>query len=133
VIGHSLGGGLARALAGQRPDLVARIITLGFPQGGDLRAAGHPMMEALAERLLRDPGSGVAWAAERARMEELFTRPVPADVQLTSIYSRDDAVVDWRTCVISGPGCAAYEVGGSHVGLAWNAQVYRLIGRVLAG
>ena len=54
----------------------------------------------------------------------------PAEVPMTSIYSRGDGVVlvggvrrALRECV---------EVSGSHIGLAFNRKAYREVGRALA-
>jgi hypothetical protein len=56
----------------------------------------------------------------------------PDGVRLTCIYSRDDAVVDWRACTGGGRG-DAHEVRGTHSGLAWNTDVFNLIARLLHG
>ena len=61
---------------------------------------------------------------------ELLTTPL-SQVRLTSIYSRQDAVVDGRACVDFNPRAVAYEVLGTHIGLGWNAQVYKLLGQSL--
>jgi hypothetical protein len=85
-------------------------------QGGD-----RPV-DVLAAWLLWDRA-----AAERA----YGAAALPAGVRLSSIYSREDAIVDWRTSLVTGPAAAAYRVGGTHLGLAWNVAVYHLLGRVL--
>jgi hypothetical protein len=50
-------------------------------------------------------------------------------VPTTSIYSRSDGVVNWRACLRSDVN--AIEVKGSHVGLALNPEVYRILGYLL--
>jgi triacylglycerol lipase len=55
---------------------------------------------------------------------------LPDDVTLTSIYSREDGVVQWQSCVAPDANCV--EVTGSHVGLAFNRKVYRAIAEALA-
>jgi hypothetical protein len=40
-------------------------------------------------------------------------------------------VVHWRDCIALDPRTTACEVRGTHVGLAWNAQVYSRLGRCL--
>ena len=132
VIGHSLGGVLARLLARLRPDLVTRVIGLGSPLGPDGRSAAHPVVAAMADLLVREGATPSALVAERTLERELFAGPLPDGVRLTSIYSREDAVVDWRSCIDEDPRTDCYEVRGTHVGLAWNAQVYRHVGRLLA-
>lgn len=126
IIGHSLGGVFARVTAVSRPDLVERVITLGSPLSGHPRDAAHPVIRALGEVLMARSGA----AEERAI--SLLTSPLPHGIRLTSMYSRRDAVVDWRSCIDADPQAENIEVRGSHVGLAWNATVYRRLGAVLA-
>ncbi len=122
LVGHSLGGILSGLVARRRPELVDHVVTLGSPHCQLVPGSSDPQVHALAELLLWDRA-----VAERAYYEA----PLPDGVQLSSIYSREDAVVDWRTSLVAGPAAAAYVVGGTHVGLAWNAAVYRLLGRLL--
>jgi pimeloyl-ACP methyl ester carboxylesterase len=126
LIGHSLGGIFARVMAVTRPDLIEDVIALGSPLVGNPRDAAHPIVRALGEALLMDDPRD-----ESEAMLQLGS-PLPDEVRLTSIYSREDAVVDYRSCLDTDPNAACYEVRGTHVGLAWNAAVYRLLGRVLA-
>jgi triacylglycerol lipase len=51
-------------------------------------------------------------------------------VRLTSVYSKGDGVVRWRSCVV--PYAHNVEVTGSHVGLAFNRKAYRAIAHALA-
>lgn len=122
LLGHSLGGMLARLTAGSHPDRVARVVTLGCPVSGD-RSAGNPVVVELSRSLLS--GQDDVFTA-RCRL------PLPASVQVTSIYSRQDAVVDWHACVDPAPNATNLQVPGSHVGLTWNAAVYRHLAERLA-
>lgn len=124
VIGHSLGGVFARILAVTRPDLVDDVITLGSPLVGDPRTAAHPLVRAMGEIFIVDR------AVEEADAMARLASPLPEGVRLASIYSREDAIVDYRSCL--DPTGEQIEVRGSHVGLAWNASVYRRLGRLLA-
>ena len=121
LVGHSLGGLLARLTAAARPDLVARVVTLGCPATGD-RSAGHPFVERLSRALLSGDVDG--FLAQRAL-------PLPVGVQATSMYSQQDGVVDWRACVDPDPRTTNVVVSGGHVGLTWNAAVYQHLGRLL--
>ena len=51
-------------------------------------------------------------------------RPPPATIPTTSIYSRSDAIVPWRSSVLAGAGRHEnVEVRGSHLGLGHNPAV----------
>ena len=49
---------------------------------------------------------------------------------LTSIYSKGDGVVRWRSCVVPYARCV--EVTGSHIGLVFNRKAYRVVAEALA-
>ena len=129
VVGHSLGGIFARMLAALRPDAIAQVVSLGSPLKGEPRRASHPMVASLTEMLLRGPDP---IEVERELESVLFSLPLPDEVELACVYSRRDAVVDWRACVDPHPRTKAVEVQGSHCGLVWNEAVYRALGRLLA-
>jgi len=127
VIGHSLGGIFARALLLQRPDCIAHAICLGSPLQGDPRRAAHPFIGELARVLVHERGG-----FEAGLEASVLDPPLPDSVRLTSLYSRDDAVVDWRTCFDRDPNASGIEVHGTHCGLVWNAEVYRQVATLLA-
>ncbi len=132
VIGHSLGGILGLIAARLRPDAVAHVVTLGSPLGEEPRRSAHPLVGVLAHVLLTGAVTWRALAAERTLERALLRSPLPSGLRLSCIYSREDAVVDFRDCVHADPRADAYEVRGTHLGLAWNAEVYRLLGWLLA-
>ena len=86
LVGWSLGGVYARDLALQMPDMVRAVITLGSPFAGDIRATNATRLyEAISGETVDDnPEILQAIAGDL---------PVPA----TSIYSRTDGIVNWRT------------------------------------
>jgi pimeloyl-ACP methyl ester carboxylesterase len=124
LVGHSLGGILSGLVARRRPALVDHVVTLGSPHRPLPPDGGDPQVHALVEWLLWD-----RVAAERA----YYAAPLPAGVRLSSIYSQEDAVIDWRTSLVAGPAAAAYRVRSTHLGLAWNTAVYRLLSQLLLG
>jgi pimeloyl-ACP methyl ester carboxylesterase len=136
VIGHSRGAHLGKALAVRRPELVSHVIALG----GGLRrqmAISTPTAAMVAlvragHRLTTDRRERHGCLTEDCRCS--FTRdysaPFPESVRLTSVYSREDGVVRWRSCVV--PYADNIEVRGTHVGLVVNPQVYAAIATALA-
>jgi triacylglycerol lipase len=131
IVGHSLGGVLGRLLAVQRPDLVRGVICLGSPLV-DSRAV-HPMVWAHVQAVGALAGLGVPGLLSRACLSGgccaesrgLLQAPVSEGVDLVSVYSRRDGVVDWRSC--RDPEAEQVEVDSTHVGMAMNAAVYRLV------
>jgi triacylglycerol lipase len=136
LIGHSLGGIHARSAAVRRPDRIASVTTLGTPLRG-LRP--HPWLiyaeRFVGARIRRRRGAQVerdcfTFACPCAAVRALDTPPPPALPQL-AIYTKEDGAVDWRYCVSDDPD-ASVEVRGTHLGLAFNTEVYRAIAARLA-
>jgi pimeloyl-ACP methyl ester carboxylesterase len=136
VVGQSRGGACARALAVRRPDLVESVVTLGSPLRDQLDV--HPGVWAQVYVLgllgtLGVPGllrAECARGACCARVTRELQAPLPAEVDMTCIYSRSDGVVRWRACL--DDDAALVEVDSSHVGMAVSAPVYRAIAAALA-
>jgi pimeloyl-ACP methyl ester carboxylesterase len=135
VVGHSLGGMLARGLAVRRPDLVAGLVTLGSPMLAP--GAHHLSLAAGVDLLVRLSRAGlpglmaeecVAGDCARESFDTSRT-PLPDGVLFTAIYSRRDGVVDWRACI--DPQAEAVEVGASHVGMALDPSVHGTVLRAL--
>jgi pimeloyl-ACP methyl ester carboxylesterase len=112
VIGWSLGGVYARDLALLAPDMVRSVVTLGSPFANDIRATNATRLyEALSGEAVEDNAE--------LRTALAGDLPVPA----TSIYSRTDGVVNWRTCILR-PSDTAENIEvylASHIGLGVNA------------
>jgi pimeloyl-ACP methyl ester carboxylesterase len=111
IVGWSLGGVYARDLALQLPDMVRCVITLGSPFANDVRATNATKLyELLSGEGIDDiPGIREAIAGDM---------PVPA----TSIYSRTDGIVNWRTSLVR-PSATAENIEvhlASHIGLGVN-------------
>src|SRR4029453_16395414 len=100
VIGWSLGGVYARDLALQAPDMVRSVITLGSPFANDIRATNATRLYELGSGGGVDdvPGFREAIAGDL---------PVPA----TSIYSRTDGIVNWRTSLLRPSATSANTEG----------------------
>ena len=48
---------------------------------------------------------------------------------MTNVYSRRDGIVDWKACI--DPDGDAVEVRASHIGLAVDPRVIKLVGDAL--
>ncbi len=127
VVGHSLGGMLARGVAARRPDLVAGIVTLGSPVLAP--GAHHVSLARSVDLLVRLNRAGLRnlMAADCVAgkcAQESFDQaraPLSEDVDFTAIFSRRDGIVDWRACI--DPAARAVEVRSSHVGMAFDPAV----------
>lgn len=136
IVGHSLGGLLARGVAARRPDLVDQIVTLGSPLLAP--GAAHPLLLldlALIIRLQR-AGLGRMMGAdctsgECARLSwEEATAPLHHAVGFTSVFSRRDGIIDWRACL--DPQARTVEVRTSHLGMAYDPVVLEVVSGALA-
>ena len=56
---------------------------------------------------------------------------MPDSIVETAIYTRNDGVVDWHYCT-TGNAENDFEVPGTHIGLAFNSSVYKLVAERLA-
>lgn len=136
IVGQSRGGSLARVLAVRRPDLVSGIVTLGSPVVEPL--AVHPLVRLQVAAVstlgtigapgLFKPGCLAGTCCESFRSDS--AAPFPGGVGFTSVYSRRDGIVDWRSCLDESADLV--EVRASHVGMAANAEVYRVVAEALA-
>lgn len=127
IVGHSLGGMLARGIAVRRPDLVSGIITMGSPMLAP--GAHHRALTAGVDVLVRLSRAGVpglmseecvGGSCARQSFDESRSA-MPPGVGFTAIFSRRDGIVDWRACV--DPAAHLVEVTASHVGMAVDPRV----------
>jgi hypothetical protein len=52
-------------------------------------------------------------------------RPMPEGVELVSLYSTSDGIIDWRSCVVEG--ARNIRVESSHLGMGVDARVLRVV------
>lgn len=131
IVGHSLGGMLARGIAARRPDLVSGIVTLGSPVLAP--GAHHVSLARGVDVLVRLSRAGVPGlmsedcvGGECARQAWDDTRiALDPDLGFTAVYSRRDGIVDWRACV--APDARTVEVRSSHIGLAVDPRVIDVV------
>ena len=132
IIGHSRGGHFAKALAHRRPDLVGNVISMGAGLDTPFAISVPTLGAVVAVRTMqarrRPPGCFTTGCA--CDFSVHYRAEFPEQIPLTSIYSRGDGVVQWRSCVVPYARCV--EVTGSHIGLAFNRKAYRAIADALA-
>jgi pimeloyl-ACP methyl ester carboxylesterase len=110
LVGWSLGGVFARYLALVHPELVRSVVTLGSPFAADIQATNaRRLYEAMSQEGPPNPDDLAALAGDL---------PVPN----SSIYTKLDGIVNWRTCISRpAPNAETIEVKlASHVGIGVN-------------
>jgi pimeloyl-ACP methyl ester carboxylesterase len=136
LIGHSLGGILSRSAATQKPELVESVITLASPFRG---VRSHPKIINLAEKVRKR----IFASSDKIQHPQCYTgycnckavtslSAFPSEkVKRIAIYTKTDGIVDWRAC-LTRDSKQNFEVTGTHIGLVYNFQVYKLIALHLA-
>ncbi len=135
VVGHSLGGMMARGLAARRPDLVSGIVTMGSPTLApgathELLLVQVAVLRRLARLGLRVMGEDCTAGGCALRMWEQSRLPLPPELAFTAVYSRRDGIADWRACV--DPAGQPREVRTSHLGMALDPAVLAIVAETLA-
>jgi triacylglycerol lipase len=138
LVGHSRGGHFSKALGARRPDLVSQVISMGsgldepFDISVPTKAAVAGVRQVLQSTSRTARARGCLTDTCDCPFVRDYSKPFPADeVPLTSIWSKGDGVVRWRACAV--PYARNVEVSGSHIGLAFNRRVYRVLGLLLTG
>jgi pimeloyl-ACP methyl ester carboxylesterase len=136
LIGHSLGGVLARGAGARWPRSVASVTTMASPFRG---VRVHPFVLQTAYlvrgRIIQQQAAAETEAANcysgycTCEFLGSLRKDFPKSVSTLAIYTKSDGVVDWRCC-INGDD-RDVQVRGTHVGLAFNPQVYREIATFL--
>ncbi len=136
LIGHSLGGVMARSVAAQFPQDIASVIMLGAPfRGTVLNHSVLGVAEAVRQNILNEHGEEVLPECYTSRCTCEFVNSLrcrtPGPALQTAVYTCDDGVVDWHYCR-TGDGELDFEVSGTHMGLVFNPAVYTVIAERLA-
>ena len=137
VIGHSLGGLLARSVAAQMPAMVASVTTLGAPFRG---VAIHPTVlrtvELVRHQILHRHGKNVLPSCYTGgctcRFLESLKCRMARSVEQTAVYTKLDGIVDWHVCRTGNPE-HDFEVTGTHIGMVFNPIVFNIVAHRLAG
>lgn len=121
LIGHSLGGVIAREFAKQRPDDIRQLILLASPIRLPTASPLEPVYKLLSRWHSVDAGDSV---------DELNQPPA---VPVTAIFTRSDGIVAWESC-IEFPGALreSIEINGPHGTMVRNMAAWRIIAERLA-
>jgi pimeloyl-ACP methyl ester carboxylesterase len=112
LVGVSLGGVLARDLAHECPQRVRHVVTLVSPLRLPTASTIEPLIHVCAPFYRRD----FAFARVAA----------PLAMPSTAVYSRDDGVVAWESCMCEEPGGLSVEVHGPHMTICRNPEALRV-------
>ena len=121
LVGWSLGGIYARSMALRHADRVRNVVTLGSPV-----------------RLTDSSASNADGMFQYLRPYHLEDHPgvdggAPLEMPATSAYTRADAIVPWRSCLIDEDHQSEnVQVLGSHTGLGFNPAALFLLADRLA-
>ena len=122
LVGWSLGGIYARELARAFPDRVRLVVTLGSPFR-DISATHAARLVPIR------PGGKALREAHELRAHLRRALPVPT----TSIYSRTDGIVAWRSCLEDdGPLRENVSIACSHTGMGFHPAAFEVIADRLA-
>lgn len=119
VVGVSLGGVFARDLAYDHKSQVRQVITLASPVRLPTASTLEPLYRLCA--LFH------AQAVDPTRLA------APLPVLSTAVFTRDDGVVAWQSCIAACEEDRAVEVVGSHMTISRNPDALRVLVTRLAG
>jgi pimeloyl-ACP methyl ester carboxylesterase len=121
LIGHSLGGVIARELAKQHPEQVRQLLVMASPIHLPTASPLEPVYKLLARWHSIDPDGS---------MDQLNTPPV---VPVTAIYTKSDGVVAWQSCrEIEGACRESIEIRGPHGTMVRNPTAWQIVADRLA-
>jgi pimeloyl-ACP methyl ester carboxylesterase len=135
LVGQSRGGTFARVLAVRRPELVSGVAMLGSPVLDGLAVSAPVLRTVRWLAKLGDLGVPGVFSTECREgdccsgFREDLVAPLHEDIEAVAVYSRSDAIVDWRTCV--DPYAEPVEIDCSHCGMSVHPAVYRALESVL--
>jgi len=132
IIGHSLGGVYARELARREPKLIERVILLGSPVK---QPAGNtsPYLRPFVAMMKLMHGRCVEAGSDPLTSCDFELPEAPPDVPETVIYTKTDGIVEWHSCIDSGPMVECIEVDSSHCGIPLNLKAWEVMSDRLSG
>ncbi len=135
LVGQSRGGTFARALAVRHPEMVCGLAMLGSPVLDGLAVSASVLRTVRWIARLGDLGVPGVFSTDCrdghccTEFRNDLLAPLHPDIEAVAVYSRSDAIVDWRTCV--DPYAQAAEVDCSHCGMSVHPAVYRVLEQTL--
>ena len=112
--------GLASIVLSEHRRTGRRVTIVGHSMGGlQGRSVGARLPQAVRHVIAL--GSPLALAQES----------LPGSVRMTAIYSRDDEIVRYPSSLARDRRAKNVKVPGSHIGLAFNPAVFRVLARTL--
>jgi pimeloyl-ACP methyl ester carboxylesterase len=118
------------------PRVVRRVVRTAELAGEPVRLVGWSLGGLLAREAARerpDSVKRVVTLGAPLAVGYRETRADPIRVPLTAIWSRADAIVPWQASVdLHSPDVENVEVGATHLGLGFSADVYRVIAERIA-
>jgi pimeloyl-ACP methyl ester carboxylesterase len=136
LVGHSRGGMIVKLAAQRRPDLIGGVVVMSAPVTGALSVAPHvrKQLEVLfrlhRRGLTSVIGTDCVTGDCAGRIAAELTAPFPPGIGYSSIYTRADAIIDWRSCL--DPAAEQIEIDSSHTGLATDAAAHAIVAARLA-
>jgi len=123
LVGWSRGGILARELARDMPELVDRVVTVGSPVKGGVSVSSISALVKITTGMSPEQISNILRERQKT----------PISVPIRAIYSKSDGVVAWKACIDDeNQDVEHFEISGSHVGMGSNADVFRLLPKLLS-
>jgi hypothetical protein len=113
IVGISLGGVLARDLAYDRARDIRQVITVVSPFRLPTASTIAPLVRLCAR-----------WHAPHIDFARLAT---PLPVPTTAIFTRDDGIVAWQSCLSEDQNCHCIEVHGRHLTICRNPETLRAV------
>lgn len=138
LVGHSLGGMLAKAIIQRIPELIDRVVTVGSPFRDMVEA--HPAVVGVWDYLKVGQGKLIARNLKAScgtgycvcDFVKSMIAPDHVDVPQFAIYSRNDGVVGWQSCAEKNPDNNIEVNQASHMGLAFNIGSYKALAQRMA-
>lgn len=115
LLGFSMGGMFARWLALRKPERVRQVITVCSPIHEPARSFWLPL----------GPLIGFWRGHDLNRLAEEIARPLP--VPRTILFSREDGIVNWLSCVDRSCPEDCFEITGPHTLIAHNPRVMSIV------